>query len=69
MVASTTADAVQRQELSLHGAQGEGAEAGGLPESGEYRYLPEHAGKYRPTTSPSSGALANSVDGSPAAQA
>lgn len=40
-LASTTGGSMQRQELSLQGAQGKGAKMVNLPIPGKYRYVPE----------------------------
>jgi predicted dehydrogenase len=40
-LASTTGGSMQRQELSLHGAQGKGAKLAELPIPERYRYVPE----------------------------
>jgi predicted dehydrogenase len=41
VVGSTTGGSMQRQELSLHGAQGKGAKLAELPIPAKYRYVPE----------------------------
>jgi predicted dehydrogenase len=41
IVASTTGGSMQRQELSLHGAQGKGAKLAELPIPAKYRYVPD----------------------------
>ncbi|HEV2189145.1 MAG TPA: Gfo/Idh/MocA family oxidoreductase [Stellaceae bacterium] len=41
VLASTTGGSMQRQELSLHGAQGKGAKLAELPIPARYRYVPE----------------------------
>jgi predicted dehydrogenase len=41
VLASTTGGSMQRQELSLHGAQGKGAKLTELPIPAKYRYVPE----------------------------
>ena len=41
IVASTTGGSMQRQELSLHGAQGKGAKLAELPILAKYRYVPD----------------------------
>ena len=67
-VASTTGGSMQRQELSLHGAQGKGTKLAELPIPAKYRYVPENT----PANSPYNVAqlyvqLANSIrNGTPA---
>jgi predicted dehydrogenase len=41
VLAATTGGSMQRQELSLHGAQGKGAKLAELPIPAKYRYVPE----------------------------
>jgi predicted dehydrogenase len=41
VLTSTTGGSMQRQELSLHGAQGRGTKLGPLPIPAKYRYVPE----------------------------
>jgi predicted dehydrogenase len=41
VLASTTGGSMQRQELSLHGAQGKGAKLAALPIPAKYRFVPE----------------------------
>src|SRR5438270_550920 len=41
VLASTTGGSMQRQELSLHGAQGKGAKLAELPIPARYRYVPD----------------------------
>src|SRR5205814_4349094 len=41
-LASTTGGSMQRQELSLHGAQGRGKKLADLPIPAKYRYVPEN---------------------------
>ena len=43
VLASTTGGSMQRQELSLHGAQGKGTKLAELPIPAKYRYVPENA--------------------------
>jgi predicted dehydrogenase len=68
VVASTTGGSMQRQELSLHGAQGKGTKLAELPIPAKYRYVPENT----PANSPYNVAqlyaqLANSIrNGTPA---
>ena len=62
VVASTTGGSMQRQELSLHGAQGKGTKLAELPIPAKYRYVPENT----PANSPYNVAqlyarLANSI--------
>ena len=67
-VASTTGGSMQRQELSLHGAQGKGTRLAEMPIPAKYRYVPENT----PANSPYNVAqlyarLANSIrNGTPA---
>ena len=67
-LASTTGGSMQRQELSLHGAQGKGTKLAELPIPAKYRYVPENT----PANSPYNVAqlyarLANSIrNGTPA---
>jgi predicted dehydrogenase len=41
VLASTTGGSMQRQELSLHGAQGKGSKLAELPIPAKYRYVPD----------------------------
>jgi predicted dehydrogenase len=41
VLAATTGGSMQRQELSLHGAQGKGAKLAELPIPAKYRYVPD----------------------------
>jgi predicted dehydrogenase len=41
VIASTTGGSMQRQELSLHGAQGKGTKLAELPIPAKYRYVPD----------------------------
>jgi predicted dehydrogenase len=67
-LASTTGGSMQRQELSLHGAQGKGTKLAALPIPAKYRHVPENTA----TNSPYNVAqlyarLANSIrNGTPA---
>jgi predicted dehydrogenase len=68
VLASTTGGSMQRQELSLHGAQGKGTNLAELPIPAKYRYVPENT----PANSPYNVAqlyvqLSNSIcNGAPA---